>query len=149
MDFSGLSWHEASVALAIVLGPIGCVVSCGYALRVDHRDNWRRPMLLTAVLGAAAILAAYVTGERALAADPELAAIQLQGHREFALKLLLPTVGWLVVAVLTGWVNPRTGALRVMMPVLLTGFAVVVLVLVVLSGDPGARSIWNSVVGAV
>jgi hypothetical protein len=48
------------------------------------------------------------------------------------------------MSVLTGWLNPRTGALRLALPLLLSGFAVVVLVLVLLSGDTDARSIWDS-----
>jgi hypothetical protein len=148
MDFTGLTWHEATVALAVVLGPVGCLVSLGYVLRVEHRDSWRRPMLVTAILGGAAVLAAYVTGERVLDAEPGLSeSIPLQDHRDYALQLLLPTVGWLVMAIVTGWVNPRTGALKVMLPLLLTGFSLIVLVLVVLSGSDGARELWETILG--
>lgn len=147
MDLTGLSWHETSVLAAIVLGPLGCVVSILYAVRVDSRDNWRRPMLVTAVLGAAAVFAAYLTGERALSAEPDLIGnAQVSDHREYARALLLPTVGWFSIAVVTGWVNPRTGMLRMYLPMLLTAFAVLVLALVVLSGQDGPRGVWELIV---
>ena len=140
MEMSGISWHEAFVLAAVVLGPVGTLVSLGYALRVDHREEWRRPMLLTALLGFLAILGAYFTGDRTLSEHPELAADPLvTAHQDYAVRLVLPAVGWFVVATLTGWVNPRTGALRLMLPFLLCGFAVVVLVLVVLTGSADAR----------
>jgi H+/Cl- antiporter ClcA len=146
MEFSGLTWHGTSVALAIVLGPLGCVVSIMFAARVDYRDNWRRPMVVTAVLGAAAVLAAYFTGERVLSANPDLGNNgQVVDHTGYADRLPLPTVGWLAVALVTGWVNPRTGALRVMLPFLLTGFALIVLVLVVLAGQDGPRALWERI----
>lgn len=146
MDLTGLSWHETLVFAAVVLGPLGCLVSLGYALRVDRRDNWRRPMLLTVLLGAAAVLGAYWSGDRLLADQPELAGDpQVTAHQDYALKLVLPTVGWFVIAMITGWVNPRTGALKLMLPLLLSGFAVVVLVLLVLAGDADARSVWHNI----
>lgn len=145
MDLSGISLHAGLVLAAVVLGPVGCLVSVGYALRVDHRENWRRPMLVTAVLGSAAIFAAYVSGERALAADSGVADFEVADHRAYALQLLLPTVGWLVMSLVTGWMNPQTGVLRLMLPILLFGFAVVVLVLVLLAGDPEARSLWEQI----
>lgn len=150
MDLSGLTWHGSFVAAAAILGPLGCLVSLGYAVRIDHRDAWRFPMLVTAFVGVVAVVGAYVTGERALAADPQLARnLVVDDHRGYAVKLLLPTVGWAVMAALTGWVNPRTGALRLAMPALLSGFALVVLVLVVLSGDDGVRSLWERLWSAV
>lgn len=149
VEISGISWHSALALAAVVLGPVGCLVSLGYTLRVDRRDAWRRPMLVTAVLGAGAILAAYVSGVRDLQADDGPAAFEVADHREYALRLLLPTVCWLVMALLTGWLDPRTGALRLMLPLLLSGFAVVVLVLVVLVGDPETRSVWERLGDAV
>ena len=102
-------------------------------------------MMITATLATAAILGAFVSGDRMLIDNPNLAADpQVVAHQEYAARLVLPTIGFLVMAILTGWLNPRTGALRLALPLLLTGFAVVVLVLVVLSGDADARSIWDS-----
>jgi hypothetical protein len=102
-------------------------------------------MAVTAVLGGVAILAAFVTGDGTLMVEQGVSDSQDAVHRAYAAKLALPTVGWLVVSLVTGWVHPRTGALRVMLPMLLFGFAVMVLVMTVLAGDPEARSLLQTI----
>lgn len=145
MELAG-SWHESFVLAAVVLAPLGCLVSLAYALRVDHRDAWRRPMLVSALVGAVAVLGAYITGDRALADNPDLAANpQLLVHQDYAARLVLPSVGWLVVATLTGWLNPRTGAFKLVMPMVLAGFALTVLALVVLTGNGDARQLVHDI----
>ena len=67
-------------------------------------------------------------------------------HLEYADRLLLPGAGFFILVVLTGVLNPRTGVLRTVLPILLVGFAVVVLVLVVLSGDSGARAVCSTTI---
>lgn len=146
MDLTSPSWHETLVVLAVVLGTLGCLVSLGYVIRVDARDNWRRPMLVTAVLGAAAVLGAWYTGERLLEAQPELARFaQVEDHRAYARYLVVPTLGWLGAALVTGLVHPRTGVLKVVLPLLLTLTTLAVLVLVLLSGSEDVRSVWESI----
>jgi len=145
MDILGVPLHTVLAYSAAALGPIGCLTALWYAVRPERRDTWRYPMMITVTLGAAAILGAFVTGDRLLTDQPNLAAdVQVVDHQEYAERLVLPTIGFWVMAVLTGWLNPRTGVLRLALPLLLTGFAAVVLVLVVLSGDADARSIWDS-----
>ncbi len=146
MDLEGLSPHTVLALTAAVTGPVACALSLWFAIRVEHRDSWRYPMLISATIATAAILGAFVTGQRLLDAQPDLAADPMVGsHQEYAARLVLPTVGWWVVAALAGWLNPKTGALRFALPFLLTGFSAVVLVLVVLSGDADARSLWATV----
>lgn len=144
MEILGLPLHSALAIAAAVLAPVGCLVSLWYAFRPDHRDTWRYPMMIGATMATAAILGAYVSGDRMLADNPRLAVDPMVGaHQEYADRLVLPTVGFFVIAILTGWLNPRTGALRLALPMLLAGFAAVVLVLVVLSGSADARSLWD------
>jgi hypothetical protein len=69
-------------------------------------------------------------------------------HLEYADRLLLPGAGFFILVVLTGVLNPQRGVLRTVLPILLVGFAVVVLVLVVLSGDSGARQLLDTIVAA-
>lgn len=146
MEIVGLPLHSALALLAAVLAPLGCVVALGFVIRVEHRNAWRYPMMVTATLATASILAAFVTGNQSLTDHPELRNdAQVVAHQGYASRLVLPTIGYFVLAALTGWLNPRTGALRLALPILLTGFTVVVLVLVVPSGDDGARSLWESV----
>lgn len=146
MEILGLPLHSALAIAAAVLAPLGCLVSVWYVVRPERRDAWRFPMMIGATLATAAILGAYVTGDRMVTANPKLALDPMvAAHREYAARLVLPTVGFFVIATLTGWLNPRTGALRVALPILLVGFALVVLVLVVLSADPESRSFWNEI----
>jgi uncharacterized membrane protein (DUF4010 family) len=150
MEILGLPLHSALAISAAVLGPVGCLVALWYAFRPDHRDAWRYPMLITAVLATAAIFGAYVSGEQMLADHPELADdAQVVDHQQYAARLVLPTVGYFVMATLSALLNPRTGALRVALPILLTAFSVVVLVLVALSGDEDARSLWEAIRGTL
>ena len=146
MEILGLPLHSALAIGAAVLGPVGCLVAVWYAVRPDHRDTWRYPMLISAVLASAAILGAYVSGEQMLADHPELAAdAQVTDHQQYASRLVLPTVGYFVLASLAALLNPRTGPLRVALPLLLTAFSIIVLVLVALSGDENARSLWEGI----
>jgi uncharacterized membrane protein YhaH (DUF805 family) len=146
MEIVGLPWHTVLAYAAAGLGPIGCLTAFWYAVRVERRDFWRWPMLITATFATAAILGAYITGDQLLNDQPNLAAdADVASHQEYATRLVLPTIGFWVMATLTGWLNPRTGILRLALPFLLAGFAIVVLILVVLSGDADARSLWDNI----
>lgn len=146
MEIFGLPLHAAVAIAAAVLAPVGCVVSLWYSVRPDHRATWRFPMMIGATIATVAILGAYVSGDRTLTDNPQLAADPMvAAHQEYAARLVLPTIGFFIIATLTGWLNPRTGALRMALPMLLAGFAGVVLVLVVLSGDADARSLWGEI----
>ncbi len=145
MEILGVPVHTVLAYAAAAFGPIGCVTALWYAVRPERRHVWRYPMMITATLASAAILGAFVSGERLLSESPALGIdADVTSHQEYAERLVLPAIGFWVMSVLTGWLNPRTGALRLALPLLLSGFAVVVLVLVVLSGDTDARSIWDS-----
>ena len=148
MNTEDLSSHGILVAAAVVLGAIGCAVSLGYAMRIDHRDAWRTPMVVTGLLGAVAILGAWWTGDQLLAERPRLARFErVAEHIGYADALVLPTIAWLLLVLLTGLVNPRTGVLRWLLPMPLALVAVAILVLLALAGDPGARDIWDAVRG--
>lgn len=145
MEILGLPVHTVLALAAAVTGPVSCAVTLWFCVRVDHRDTWRYPMLIAVTLATASILGAFVTGDRMIEANPELADDPMvTAHQQYAARLVLPTVGYWVLGSLTGWLNPRTGALRLMLPLILAGFALVVLVLVLLSGDADARSLWDS-----
>ena len=140
MDFLGLSWHQISVLAAVVFGPIGCLVSFWYCVRPERRDAWRGPMLIGAVLATGSIVAAYLTGEQLLNAHPDLAVdAQVGAHQDYAERLLLPTIGFFVMAATTGTLHPRTGALRLLLPPLLACFSLVLFVMLMLASDADAR----------
>ncbi len=65
-------------------------------------------------------------------------------HEARAQLLLRLTLGFGLVAVAAGWMHPRAGVARVAIRVLLGLSAAAVLVQVVLTGDAGARAVWES-----
>ena len=110
MEIVGLPWHTVLAYAAAGLGPIGCLIAIWYAIRVERRSFWRWPMLITATFATAAILAAFVTGDQLLNDRPNLAAdADVVAHQQYATRLVLPTIGFWVLATLTGWLNPRIG----------------------------------------
>lgn len=146
MEILGVPVHTALALAAAISAPVSCALTLWFAIRVEHRATWRYPMIIAATVATVSILGAFITGDRLLEEDPNLAGDPMVvAHQQYAARLVFPTVGYWVMAALTGWLNPRTGALRVALPLLLSGFALVVLVLVVLSGDAEARSLWDSI----
>ena len=67
----------------------------------------------------------------------------LQTHRTRAIRLFWVTLGFGVLAVLAAWLHTRTGAVRVVLNVLLGLAAVAVIALAVLAGDSGSRAVWG------
>ena len=149
MDVDADTLHTVAASVAMLLGVAGPVLAIAYAVRIDRRDFWRLPMLVSGTLTFVAILAAYFSGRRLVDADPsQLDNPMVAPHLEYADRLLLPGAGFFILVVLTGVLNPQRGVLRTVLPILLVGFAVVVLVLVVLSGDSGARQLLDTIVAA-
>jgi hypothetical protein len=146
MDLNADSLHLLVAYAAVLFGVLGPVTGLLYSVLVDRRDAWRKPMLGTATLTFIAVLGAYISGRRLVDLQPALVDDPMVApHLEYADRLLLPGVGFFVIAMLTGLLNPRTGALKTVLPILLTGFSVVVLVLVVLSSDSAARTLLDQV----
>ena len=149
MDLDADTLHTVAASVALLLGVAGPVVAVVYAVRIERRDFWRIPMLVSGILTFVAILVAYVSGRRLVDTDPSLLDNPtVAPHLEYADRLLLPGAGFFILVVLTGVLNPRTGVLRMVLPILLVGFAAVVLVLVVLSSDSGARQLLDQIVEA-
>ena len=48
-----------------------------------------------------------------------------------------------MVALVSAWLHDRTGALRIVLDVLLAIAAVALLVMVIRTGDAGARAVWG------
>ena len=101
MEIVGVPVHTVLAYAAAAFGSIGCLTALWYAVRPERRDVWRYPMMITATLGAAAILGAYFTGERLLSENPSLAIdADVTSHQEYAERLVLPAIGFWVMSVL-------------------------------------------------
>ncbi|QZY30147.1 DUF2231 domain-containing protein [Nocardioides coralli] len=146
MEISGLPLHPLVVHAAVVLAPLGALTALAYAVPGRFRERLRWPMLLTALAATGSVVAAYVTGTDFLERRPELADnAQLLTHRDRARLLLWVTLGFGVLALAAGWWHQRPGVVRPVLAGLLAVSALGLLVLAVLTGDAGARSVWEGV----
>jgi len=145
MEISGLPLHPLVVHAAVIFGPIGALTALAYVALPRWRDRFRMPMLALALLATGSVVAAYLTGRNFLDSRPELGQkAMVETHEARAELLLWLTLGFGVVAVVAGWMHARAGVARVAIGVLLGLSAAAVLVQVVLTGDAGARAVWES-----
>lgn len=143
MEFNGLPLHPLVVHAAVVFGPLAALAALAY-LVPRWRGRLRWPMLVAAVIATGAVVLAYLSGNDLLNSKPELGRLPaLQTHQDRARVLLWTTLGFGVMAIVSGWWGARTGGPRVLLDVLLAASAVAVLVLVVLTGDAGSRAVWG------
>lgn len=146
LDVGGV--HTVAAYVAVLLGVLGPVLGIVYAFRVEQRDFWRRPMMAGATFTFLGVAGAYLSGRRLVSEHPRLLNDpEVMPHLAYADRLLIPVAGFFVMALLTGLINPRTGALRAVLPLLLTAFAAIVLALVALSSESGARQLLDQLLG--
>ena len=67
---------------------------------------------------------------------------RLNKHEDLGGQLRWVTSGFFVVSLGSAWLHERTGAVRVLLGVVLAASAIATLVWVVLTGDAGARAVW-------
>ena len=143
MEINGLPLHPLVVHAAVVFGPLAAVAALAY-LVPRWRDRMRWPMLVLAVLATGALVVAYYSGGNFLASKPELkASPRVQTHEHLGKQLLWVSLAFGLVAIVAGWLHSRTGALRVVIDVLLAVAAVALLVWVFRTGEAGARAVWG------
>ena len=145
MEINGLPLHPLVVHAAVVFGPLAALTALAYVVLPAWRDRLRLPMVVLALMGTGAITAAYLTGLNFFnSRPPELQQLViLQTHRTRAIRLFWVTLGFGVLAVLAAWLHTRTGAVRMVLNVLLGLAAVAVIVLAVMAGDAGSRAVWG------
>lgn len=143
MEINGLPLHPLVVHAAVVFGPLAAVAALAY-LVPRWRDVLRWPMVVLAVIATGALVLAYFSGGDFLDSRPELRQLpKVQEHEDLGDQLLWISLAFGVIAVVTGWLHARTGALRVVLDVLLAVSAVVLLVWVFRTGEAGARAVWG------
>ena len=151
MEINGLPLHPLVVHAAVVLTPIAALVAFAYVVPA-WRDRCRWPLLVATVLAVASVVAAYLTGTHFRSVNdfmnqPPLAD-QIDKHQSYAKQLLWAMSGFGVIALLNIAMHASTVRwLRTLLAVLLVADAVAVLVLVFLTGEAGARSVWNHTPG--
>ena len=145
MEINGLPLHPLVVHAAVVFGPLAALTALAYVVLPAWRDRLRWPMVVLALIGTGEITAAYFTGMNFFnSRPPDLQQLEIhQTHRTRAIRLFWVTLGFGVLAVLAAWLHTRTGAVRVVLNVLLGLAALAVLALAVLAGDAGSRAVWE------
>ncbi len=156
MEVNGLPLHPLIVHVVVVFAPLTALGALAYALVPRWRWWVRWPFVACAVIAAGSAVLAVQSGHALLNARPYLRPlVQTHMHRGRLLELLL--LAFLVPTALGAWLlggpsalasgggarETRTGLVSIGLQVLLVVGAVAVLVMVVLTGDSGARAIWG------
>ncbi|GAB6984135.1 DUF2231 domain-containing protein [Nocardioides pyridinolyticus] len=143
MEINGLPLHPLVVHAAVVFGPLAAAAALAF-LVPRWRDRMRWPMLVLAVLATGALVVAYYSGGDFLDSKPELESSPLvETHEKLGGQLLWVSLAFGLVAIVAGRLHSRTGALRVVIDVLLAVVAVALLVWVARTGEAGARAVWG------
>jgi len=154
MTINGIPLHPLVVHAAVVLVPLAALFAGAYAVLPQRRWQTRTPGAIVAVAAAACVQLASMTGDSLKESLHENTSI-IEDHEQWA--GLLQTASWVLAGlmVVAWWALPhdnplpdkgeRHGVAALTMPlvVLLPVAAVAVLVLVVLTGDTGAKSVWG------
>ena len=148
MEINGLPVHVLAVHAAVVLGPLASGVALAYAALPSWRDRLRWMTLIAVLVATASIWVAYLSGESFFESDrydaySGEALEKIETHESFAEVLRLVTSGFAVVTILAFWLHTRTGAVRIVLRVLLAVGAIATRVWTFLTGEAGALSVWG------
>ena len=148
MEINGLPLHPLLVHAAVVLGPLAALWALAYVVLPGQRDRLRWGMVVLTAVALGSIVVAYLSGgdfksSRNFFSTGPVGA-RVQTHEQRAGWLLGATIPFAVLALATAYWHPRRGRATVVLHGLLGLGAVAVLVLVVLTGESGARAVWGS-----
>jgi uncharacterized membrane protein len=154
MTINGIPLHPLVVHAAVVLVPLAALFAIAYAVLPSRRWQTRTPAAVLAVAAAVTVWLAGATGDSLKEKLHENTSL-IETHEHYA-GLLQASMGVLAALTVVAWWslphhNPlpdkdhRRGVTTLAKPlvVLLPTAAVVTLVLVVLTGDAGARAVWG------
>ncbi|HEX3930341.1 MAG TPA: DUF2231 domain-containing protein [Nocardioides sp.] len=150
----GIPAHPLVVHAAVVLVPLAAALATAYAVWPARRWQTRNPAAVVSLVAAGAVQLAAMTGDQLKAHLHENTAL-IRTHEHDA--GLLQAATWVLagLVVLAWWALPHDnplpdrdhrGGVRLLawpVTVLVPLASVAVLVLVVLTGDAGARAVWG------
>jgi glucan phosphoethanolaminetransferase (alkaline phosphatase superfamily) len=154
MEFRGVPLHPLIIHAVVVLVPLAALSALVFAV---PKWRWvaRWPAVVLAVIGAIAVQLAVMSG-RDLEEDRHLDSPLLHTHEEWGERLQIAMWIFAVVMVVAFWAIPyvtrisggkdgvtRIAVLEKPLLVVVVLAAIAVLVLVVLTGDAGARAVWQ------
>jgi hypothetical protein len=151
VTINGVPLHPLVVHAAVVFAPLAGLLAIAYLVpRWRHHLRW--PLLVVGVLAAVFVWFSAFTGSsledtaglrNAMLTSPALAAA-VHHHEDLAGKLQAST--WVLggLSVLMWWFHSRPGWARTALLALLPLGGIAALVLVVLTGDAGAKAVWTA-----
>jgi uncharacterized membrane protein len=156
MEVAGLPLHPLVVHATVVFVPLSAVASAVFALVPRWRWLLRWPTWLLAIGATLTAWVARLSGNALLADRPELRPL-VRVHEQRGELLTLVVLGYLLLVLVGAWSLSGTSplasgrgareaqvpALEKVLPALVVLAALVVLVLVVLTGDSGSRAVWG------
>jgi uncharacterized membrane protein len=160
MEIDGLPLHPLIVHAVVVLVPLTCLLAIGFAVLPGWRWLTRWVTVALAVFGAVAAFLATRSGESLENARPYLRAL-VREHAEHGDRLQVFTLVLAVLVVVSALLLPgpsglasgrgaresRVAVLDKVLPVLLVLACLVVAYQVYLTGESGARAVWQSTGG--
>ena len=155
MELRGVPLHPLVIHAVVVLVPLAAIAAIAMSVS-KYRWIARWPALLLTLGATAAAYVATLTGEE-LAKDRGLDSLPLvKTHEEWGERLMIGMWVFALLVVVAFWVLPhvtrlsgakdrvaKVAALEKPLMVLVPLAAVAVLVLVFLTGDAGARAVWQ------
>ena len=153
MELNGVPLHPLVVHAVVVLGPLAALTGLAYAFVPRWRWLLRWPLVVLAVVTAAAAVLAASAGEALLEARPELEPL-VEEHEESGELLRTVALVYAALSLLAAYALGGVSALASgrgaretrfgipVMAVLAIG-AVALLVTLYLAGDSGARAVWG------
>jgi hypothetical protein len=154
MEFRGVPLHPLIIHAAVVLVPLAALSAL---LFVVPKWRWlaRWPAVVLAVIGAVTVQLAAMSG-RDLEKERKLDSPLLHTHEEWGQRLQIAMWIFAAIMVVAFWAMPyvtrlsgaanretRVAVLEKPLVVVVALAAIAVLVLVVLTGDAGARAVWK------
>ncbi len=155
MELNGVPLHPLVVHAVVVLGPLAALAGLAYAAVPRWRWLLRWPLVVLAVVTAAATVLAAQAGSALLDLRPELEPL-VEEHEEYGELLRTVSLGYVVVSAAAAWAlggasalasgrgaRESRGVLGTITAVLLAVAAIGLLVMLFLAGDSGARAVWG------
>ena len=156
MEVNGVPLHPLVVHAVVVFVPLGALSAILFALMPRWRWLLRWPTLLLALAAVAVTRLAVISGND-LRDDRHLGGALLDRHMDWATRLEWSVWVFAALAVVACWVLPYASplehradrvspmaSLTVAATVLLPLAAAVVLVFAVITGDAGAKAVWQT-----
>ncbi len=155
MELNGVPLHPLVVHAVVVLGPLAALAGLAYAAVPRWRWLLRWPLVVLALVTAAATVLAAQAGDALLDLRPELEPL-VDEHAQYGELLRTVSLGYVVVSAAAAWAlggasalasgrgaRESRGVVGTITAVLLAIAAIGLLVMLFLAGDSGARAVWG------